>query len=53
MNLLDLIKATFGCGITAFLIYSFPVVGQVIIIGLLSILWLCYAHRVIGKLWRR
>lgn len=45
MNVLDLLKATIGCGLTAYLIYSFPVIGQVLIITILSLLWLSYAHR--------
>lgn len=53
MNVLDLIKATFTCGVSAFLIYSFPVIGQVLIITLLSLLWLSYAHRTLAKLRRR
>jgi len=53
MNLLDLIKATFGCGISAFLIYSFPVISQVVIIGLLSLLWLSYAHRTVATIRRK
>jgi hypothetical protein len=53
MNVLDLIKATIACGLSAFLIYSFPVVGQVLIIGLLSLLWLSYAHKTLATLWRR
>ncbi len=53
MNLLDLIKATVTCGIIAFLIYSYPVIGQVIIIGLLSLLWLSYAHKTLARLLRR
>ncbi len=53
MNLLDLTKATVICGLLAFLIYSFPVVGQVAIIGLLSLLWLSYAHRTIANLLRK
>jgi hypothetical protein len=53
MNLLDLIKATIICGLLAFLIYSYPVVGQVVIIGFLSLLWLAYAHRTIASLLRR
>ena len=53
MNMLDLIKATIACGLSAFLIYSFPVVGQVVIIGLLSLLWLSYAHRTLVNLLRR
>ena len=53
MNLLDLVKATLICGLLAFLIYSFPVIGQVVIIGLLSLLWLSYAHRTLANLRRR
>jgi hypothetical protein len=51
--MLDLIKATIICGVAAFLIYSFPVVGQVLVIGLLSLLWLSYAHQTIANLRRR
>ncbi|HTL16992.1 MAG TPA: hypothetical protein VL793_07135 [Patescibacteria group bacterium] len=53
MNLLDLIKATITCGLSAFLIYSFPVIGQIIVIGLLSLLWLSYAHKTLANLLRR
>jgi hypothetical protein len=53
MNVLDLIKATIACGLSAFLIYSFPVVGQVLIIAVLSLLWLSYAHRTLAKMLRR
>ncbi len=47
MNVLDLLKATVGCGLTAYVVYSVPVVGQVLIITILSLLWLGYAHRVL------
>lgn len=53
MSLMDLIKATIACGGIAFLIYSFPVISQVIIIALLTLLWLSYAHRTIIKYLRR
>ena len=53
MNVLDLIKATIACGVSAFLIYSFAVIGQVIIIGVLSLLWLSYAHRTLATIRRR
>jgi len=53
MNVLDLIKATLACGISAFLIYSFPVIGQIVIIALLTLLWLSYAHRTLAYLRRR
>jgi len=53
MNVFDLIKATIACGLSAFLIYSFPVVSQVLIIGLLSLLWLAYEHKTVANLLRR
>jgi uncharacterized membrane protein YesL len=53
MSILDLIKATVVCGAIAFLIYSFPVVGQVLLIGFLSLLWLSYARKTIASLRRR
>jgi len=53
MTILDLSKATVICGLLAFVIYSFPVVGQVLIIGLLSLLWLAYARKTIAGFLRR
>ena len=45
MSLLDLIKATIVCGVVAFLFYSFPVLGQIMAITVLSLLWLSYARK--------
>ncbi|SPE52467.1 hypothetical protein SBV1_1530013 [Verrucomicrobia bacterium] len=53
MTILDLTKATVICGGIAFLIYSYPTVGQVLLIAFLSLLWLCYAHSTITSLRRR
>ena len=53
MNVLDLIKATLGCGLSAFLIYSYPTLGQIVIIAALSVLWLSYAYRTLANLRRR
>jgi hypothetical protein len=53
MNLLDLIKATVGCGGVAFLFYSYPVLGQALAILFLTLLWLYYARRTIVTLKRR
>jgi hypothetical protein len=53
MNVLDLIKATVACGLSAFLIYSFPIISQVVIIGLLTLLWLAYAHKTLATIRRR
>jgi hypothetical protein len=53
MNLFDLAKATVVCGGLAFLIYSFPLVGQIGLISLLTVLWLGYAYTVVRNLRRR
>ena len=53
MTIFDLIKATVVCGLIAFFIYSYPVVGQIVLIGFLSLLWLLYAHKTIAHLRRR
>ena len=53
MSIFDLIKATVVCGAIAFLIYSYPVIGQVVLIGFLSLLWLLYAHKTLANLRRR
>jgi hypothetical protein len=50
MNTLDLTKATIVCGTLAFLVYSFPVIIQALIIGMLSLAWLSYAHKTIKTL---
>jgi hypothetical protein len=53
MNAMDLVKATIVCGLLAFLVYSFPVIGQVAIIGVLGLVWLSYAHKTLQTLVRR
>ena len=53
MSIFDLIKATVVCGVSAFLIYSYPRLGQIVLIGFLSLLWLLYAHKTIASLRRR
>jgi hypothetical protein len=50
MSLLDLIKATVVCGGVAFLFFSFPVLGQIAAITILSLLWLSYARKTIIRL---
>ncbi len=47
MSVRDLIKATIVCGLSAFFVYSYPVLGQVILIGGLTLLWLSYAYNVL------
>jgi hypothetical protein len=53
MTIVDLIKATAICGVIAFLIYSYPLIGQVLLIGFLALLWLSYARQTILRLRRR
>jgi hypothetical protein len=53
MSIVDLIKATLVCGLIAFLIYSYPIVGQVVLIGFLGMLWLLYVHTTVTRLLRR
>ena len=50
MSLVDLIKATIVCGVVAFLFYSFPILGQIMAIAILSLLWLSYARKTLIRL---
>jgi hypothetical protein len=50
MKVLDLVKATIVCALIAYLVYSFPVLGQAIIIAILSLLWLSYLYRTVLRL---
>jgi hypothetical protein len=53
MSILDLVKATAVCGGMAFLTYSFPLVGQVVLIGVLGLLWLLYLRTALQHIRRR
>jgi len=53
MSFVDLTKATVICGGTAFLIYTFPALAQGLIISLLTLLWLSYAHKTVIRWLRR
>jgi hypothetical protein len=53
MSLLDLAKVTVVFGVLAFLIYSWPPLGQGMVIGFLALLWLCYAWKAVLTLRRR
>ena len=50
MSVFDLIKATVIFGLVAFFSYSYPVLGQALIIGTLSVLWLSYAFKTVKTL---
>jgi hypothetical protein len=53
MNMSDLIKATVVCGGIAFLVYSFPVLSQAVIIAFLSLLWLSCAIQTMASFLRK
>jgi len=53
MSVFDLIKATIVCGALAFLVYSYPLLGQIVIIGLLCLMWFSCAHQTIQTVWRK
>ncbi len=53
MTILDLIKATVAFSAISFLIYSYPLVGQIVLIGFLGILWLSYVRKTYVGLRRR
>jgi hypothetical protein len=50
MNAFDLIKATLVCGGLAFLVYSYPVIGQIVLIAGLGLVWASYAYNTIKNL---
>jgi hypothetical protein len=53
MSILDLGKATVVCGGGSFLIYSFPVISQIVLIGSFSLLWLLYARKAVAQIRER
>ncbi len=53
MTILDLSKATLVCGGGGILTYEYPIVGQIVLIGFLTVLWLLYARQAIINLRRR
>jgi uncharacterized membrane protein YesL len=53
MSVTSLIKTTVICSLIAFVVYSVPAVGQVVIIGVLGLLWLSCAHQTFRALLRK
>jgi hypothetical protein len=53
MTILDLVKATAICGGSAYLVFNYPIIGQIFIIGSLTVLWLAYAHKTLATVRRR
>ena len=52
MGIVDLAKATVICAGGSALVYSFPKLGQALIISLLGLLWLMYARAAVLS-WKR
>ena len=52
MRLIDFIKTTLFCGITAWVGFTFPAFSQGLLIAVLSALWLTYLHSTVSK-WRQ
>ena len=50
MSVLALLKATVVCGGVAFLYFSYPILGQISAIAILSVLWLSYARKTLMRL---
>jgi hypothetical protein len=46
-------KETIVCGFVAFLFYSYPVLSQALLIGILGLLWLSYACKMIRTIRRK
>lgn len=49
MSVFDLFKATVVCGVVAFLYFSYPILGQISAIAILSLLWLSYARKTLMR----
>jgi hypothetical protein len=47
MKPLDLFKATIVCAAVAFVVYSWPVVSQALIISVVAVVWGSYFYRTI------
>lgn len=47
MSALDLIKATIVCAGVSFLVYSYPVLSQALLIGVVGLIWLSYFYRTV------
>ena len=53
MTVFDLAKATLVCGGLAFVIYNYPLLGQIVLIGFLALLWMLYLRQTLQNLRRR
>lgn len=53
MNVLDLTKATVICGVVAYLFVNYPILGQIMVVALMSVLWLSYAYKTVASFRRK
>ena len=53
MKLFSFIKAPLVFALIAFLVYTFPVLGQIVIIGCLGLLWCACALQTLRNLRRK
>ena len=47
MNMSDFIKATLVCAGLAFVVYSYPLVSQILLIGFVGLVWASYFYRTV------
>lgn len=47
MSISDLIKATVVCAGVAYVVYSHPLVSQILLIGFLALVWASYLYRTV------
>ena len=53
MNVVDLTKATVICGGVAYLFVNYPILGQVSVAVVMSVLWLSYAYKTVATFRRK
>jgi hypothetical protein len=49
MSPFDLVKATIVCAAVAFVIYSYPLVSQILLMGVVVLVWASYFYRTVIK----
>lgn len=47
MRPIDLIKATLVCAAVAYVVYCYPVVSQILLIGSIALIWASYFYRTV------
>jgi len=49
MSTPDFIKATVVCGGVAYLLYRFPVISQILLIGSVALIWATYLYKTLTR----